>query len=308
LRATQALGRLLLLVALIPGCGGRSTSSSGPSAPAAPGQPMPVSPAAGAIVDSQTPTLVVRNASGFDAGQATYDFVVLAGAADTVIAQVASVPAGSSQTSAAVAQPLVRGVEYRWKAVAHASGRTSESTPTAFQIGVPCDLTSTDPWAKAVVDAFFTQCTLRTNRAIFLDPRNALGPPDARGGGQNGLENYSGIVSLGQNGFIVLDMGVCFEDRAGPEVRVFQYIDDEPVTVRVSGSAGGPWTLLGTKRCGDGGLPYNSNHCDFDLAGSGLKAGRYVMVEDAENFPCDQAGTRTEGADIDAVEVLNIRR
>jgi len=290
------------------GCGGRSSGPAAPAAPAAPGQPVAVSPSAGAIVDSQTPTLVVRNAQGFDAGQASYDFVVLGADSDAVIAQVASVPAGASQTSAPVPQPLVRGVGYRWKAVAHAGGRTSESAPAEFQIGIPCDTATSDPWAKAVVDAFFTQCTLRTNRAIFLDPRNALGPPDARGGGQNGLENYSGIVSLGQNGFIVLDMGVCFEDRAGPEVRVFQFIDDEPVTVRVSGSPGGPWTLLGTKRCGDGGLPYNSNHCDFDLAGSGLKAGRYVMVEDAENFPCDQAGTRTEGADIDAVEALNIRK
>jgi hypothetical protein len=259
-------------------------------------------------VDSQTPTLVVRNASGFDAGQATYDFVVMAGEADTVIEQVASVPAGSNQTSAALPQPLVRGVEYRWKAVAHAGGRSSESAATAFQIGIPCDPATSDPWAKAVVTSFFTQCTLRTNRATVLDPHAALGPPDARGGGQNGVENYSGIVSLGQNGYLVLDMGVCFEDRDGPDVRVFQYIGDEPVTVRVSGSPGGPWTLLGTKRCGDGGLPYNSNHCDFDLAGSGLKAGRYVWVEDAENFPCDQAGTRTEGADIDAVEALNIRK
>jgi hypothetical protein len=298
----------MLVLALTAGCGGRSSGPAAPSAPAAPGQPMPVSPAAGAIVDSQTPTLVVRNASGFDAGQATYDFVVLAGASDAVIEQVASVPAGSSQTSAALPQPLVRGIEYRWKAVAHAGGRTTESTLTAFQIGIPCEGAPSDPWAKAVVTSFFTQCTLRTNRAIFLDPRSALGPPDARGGGQNGIENYSGIVSLGQNGYIVLDMGVCIEDRTGADVRVFQYIDDEPVTVRVSGSPGGPWTLLGTKRCGDGGLPYNSNHCDFDLAGSGLKAARYVWVEDAEDFPCDQAGTRTEGADVDAVEAVNIRR
>ena len=58
----------------------------------------------------------------------------------------------------------------------------------------------------------------------------------------------------------------------------------------------------------DGGFAeFRSNHCDFDLAAAGMHAARFVWVEDAERFPCERAGTRTEGADIDAVQVLNLR-
>ena len=100
---------------------------------------------------------------------------------------------------------------------------------------------------------------------------------------------------------------MCITDQEGSDLRVFQYIQFEPVGVDVSGSPDGPWVDLGTKPCGDGGLAnVNSNHCDFDLAGSGLKTARYVRVSDGENFPCEKAGTRSEGADIDAIQALHV--
>jgi hypothetical protein len=247
------------------------------------------------------PSLVVQNARGFDAGQATYEFQLLDGAGGVL--QRVEAPAGSGRTEARVAGPLVRGVAYRWKAVAHAGERAVESAAVAFEVAVSCG--AGDGYARAVVDSFVTPCTQRTNRRAFLEPEEVLGAPNARGTSE---QSYAGFMSLGQDGYVTVDMGVCLTDGPGADVRVFQYIQSEPVEVQVSGNPSGPWTPLGTKPCGDGGLPDRSNHCDFDLQQSGLHTARYVRVLDAEDFPCELAGTRTEGADIDAVQVLNVKR
>ena len=50
-----------------------------------------------------------------------------------------------------------------------------------------------------------------------------------------------------------------------------------------------------------------SNHCDFDLRAGGVASARYLKIEDGEIFPCLARGTVTEGADIDAVEILGAR-
>ena len=59
------------------------------------------------------------------------------------------------------------------------------------------------------------------------------------------------------------------------------------------------------KRCGDR-IPGNqtTRFCDFDLALAEVQQARYFKVEDAEHFPCEDAGTPSEGADIDAVRIL----
>jgi hypothetical protein len=256
----------------------------------------------GAAVDILTPGLVVQNARGFDAGQATYDFQLLDGA-DVVLQRMDGIPAGAGRTEATVPRPLVRGVAYRWKAVGRAADRTVESRPASFEVVVQCG--AGDGYARAVVDSFVTPCTSRTNRAAFLDPGQVLGAPDARGQTE---QSYDGFMSLGQDGHVTVDVGVCVIDGTGPDLRVFQYIESEPVEVHVAAGPAGPWIPLGTQPCGSGGLPVRSNHCDFDLAGSGLRSARYVRVLDGEDFPCERAGTRTEGADIDAVQVLNVRR
>ena len=298
-RVGHRLTVAVLALALHLTCGGGGGTPAGPSAPAV---PQPISPADGAVIDTKTPEFVVRNAAGFEDG-ATYDFVVLAAATDDVVAEMLGVPATPVQTSALLLQPLPAGFGYRWKAIAHAGGIDVESRLVRFEVGVPCEDTR-DPWAKRVVDLSLTACTERRNRAGLLDPANVLGPPDARGTVEG---NYQNFLSLGEGGVVTVDMGACIDDGEGADLRVFQYIESEPVQVRVAAEPHGPWFDLGTKACGDGGLEYRSNHCDFDLAAAGVRAARYVQVEDAERFPCESAGTRTEGADIDAVQVLNIR-
>ena len=292
--------RVVLVLVLAAAC--RREGSVTPAAPVMPDVPVAVRPISGAAVDSRTPTFVVANARGFDTGQATYEFQVLDGAALAVLEDIRDVPAGAGQTEATAPIPLVRGAGYQRKAIAHAGARQAESKATPFEVAVPC--VPGDPYAKTVVDLFLTECTQRTNRRALLDPRSVLGPPDAQGTSD---ATYSGILSLGQDGYVTVDMGVCIMDEQGPDLRVFQYIGNEAVGVDVSGSPDGPWVDLGVKPCGDGGLPVSSNHCDFDLAGSGLKTARYVRVSDGENFPCEKAGTRSEGADIDAVQALHIK-
>jgi hypothetical protein len=279
-----------------------SRSGGGPMAPPPmPEVPVAVSPTDGATVDSLTPSLLVQNARGFDTGQATYEFDLLDGAGGVL--QRVDVPAGATRTEATIPRPLVRGVGYRWKAVGHAADRAVESATSSFEVAVACG--AGDGYAQGVVDSFVTACTRRTNRVAFLEPQEVLGAPNARGTSE---QSYAGFMSLGQDGYVTVDMGVCVTDGTGADLRVFQYIQSEPVEVQVSGGPAGPWTPLGTKPCGDGGLPERSNHCDFDLAGSGLHTARFVRVLDREDFPCERAGTRTEGADIDAVQVLNARR
>lgn len=291
--------RLLLIAAMQVACGG---GPAGPAAPTAPAAPEPIAPTTDQIV-GPTPSFVVRNAAGFESG-ATYDFVVLGAGTETVVEQVTGVPAGDGQTTATLSQPLSPGFIYRWKAVAHGNGRDVESAVVRFEVGIGCDPT-TDPWAKSVAALTLTQCSEHRNRPFLLDPRNVLGPPDARG---NSEGNYANFLSLGEGGVVIVDMGACVADREGMDLRVYQYIESEPVRVQVGPSPSGPWYDLGTQPCGDGGLAdTRSNHCDFDLATAGVHAARFVWVEDAERFPCEYAGTRTEGADIDAVEILHLR-
>jgi hypothetical protein len=81
---------------------------------------------------------------------------------------------------------------------------------------------------------------------------------------------------------------------------------NEPVTLYASTSATGPFTLLGLRvPCGTRSTPIAANHCDFDLAAGGVAQARYLKVEDGELYPCLGGGTRTEGADIDAIQSLH---
>ena len=58
------------------------------------------------------------------------------------------------------------------------------------------------------------------------------------------------------------------------------------------------------KECG---RPFQGiqGYCEFDIATGGQTQARYVRVEDGELFPCP-GGTRTEGADLDAVQALGV--
>ncbi len=137
------------------------------------------------------------------------------------------------------------------------------------------------------------------------DPREVLGPPNAISLG--GKDQFLGFMSLGQGGYVTVDMGISAIDGPGADVRVFQTVSGEPVTLYAAGDPSGPFSLVGMRvPCGTrgGGNTY-SFHCDFDLHDGGLGEARYFKIEDGEIYPCLRAGTISEGPDIDAVEILN---
>jgi hypothetical protein len=151
-----------------------------------------------------------------------------------------------------------------------------------------------------VTDWWVPSCSLEHN--IFNDPQTALGPPDAAGFGQ---EAYTGFISLGFGGRVTVDLGGCLTDRPGADLRVFQAVSSEPVSVYVSTSPDGPFTLVeARKTCGER-IDGVKGYCDVDLAAAGVTQARYVRVEDGELFPCP-GGTRSEGADLDAVQALGV--
>jgi hypothetical protein len=161
-------------------------------------------------------------------------------------------------------------------------------------------------YARSVVDWWMPACSLTSNR--YVDPNEVLGPPDAVNLG--GADNYLGFISLGQGGYVTVDTGVTFTDGDGPDVRVYQTVAGagEPVTLYASANPQGPFTLVGLRvPCGERSPGLFSNHCDFDLRAGGVASARYLKIEDGEIFPCLARGTVTEGADIDAVEILGAR-
>jgi hypothetical protein len=159
------------------------------------------------------------------------------------------------------------------------------------------------PYAVSVVDYWLPDCSLRRNR--HNDPNEVVGAPDTvnLGGGM-----YRGMMSLGQGGWVTVDMGAMVVDGPGDDVRVYQATSNEEVTVYASSSPQGPFTLLGLReRCGNRSTGVFSMHCTFDLASGGLSEARYLRVEDGEIYPCLSGDTVSEGADIDAIQALNFR-
>jgi hypothetical protein len=101
-------------------------------------------------------------------------------------------------------------------------------------------------------------------------------------------------------------MTACAVDGPGDDIRVFQSVSREEVTLLASSSSDGPWVLVDYRQpCGRRSPGNFSRRCDFDLADAGLEAARYLRVQDGELFPCPGDAV-SEGADIDAVEILNM--
>lgn len=160
------------------------------------------------------------------------------------------------------------------------------------------------PYATAVADWWVPACSLARNG--YNNPSELIGSPDALNLG--GRDNYRGLMSLGQGGWVTVDMGAVVINGPGADVRIYQATSNEPVTVYASASASGPFTLLGLREpCGRRGLGTFSNFCEFDLAAGPLAEARFLKIEDGEIYPCLSGDTLTEGADIDAVQALNFR-
>jgi hypothetical protein len=290
---------MMLLAAALTACCG-SDSGGTPSSPGPPlgPVPVPVSPIDGAQVATDSPTFTVQNAQGFDSGQAQYRFEVVTQGKGTVVAS-GTVPAGHSTTTASFAVP--RGMSLAWRATAiAAAGQIISSTALFKMPAVACQPLG-DGWAKSVADVFLPFCAQMPN--IYNNPNDVLGPYDAGGFGPN---NYFGFLSLGEEGHVTVDMEACATDLAGPDLRVFQAVGSEPVTVYAAGTPTGPFVLLAADRtCGEriAGTK-TTRFCDFDLAEGEVQEARYFKIVDAERYPCAQAGTPSEGADIDAVRLL----
>jgi hypothetical protein len=157
-------------------------------------------------------------------------------------------------------------------------------------------------YAAEVVDWWAPDCSLQRNR--YNDPRQVLGTPNAANLG--GKDLFRGMMSLGQGGFVTVDMGVSAVDGPGPDIRVYQTVSAEKVTLYAATGPQGPFALVGLlKRCGERSNGLYSNHCDFDLHDAGQPEARYLKIEDGEIYPCLAGDTLTEGADIDAIQLLN---
>lgn len=156
-------------------------------------------------------------------------------------------------------------------------------------------------YAQSVVESWIPACSLAQNR--YNNPLEAIGAPNAAGSGAAG---YTGFVSLGFGGHVTLDLGGCVADQAGNDIRVWQAVSSEPVSIYVSTSPTGPFTLVlpVLQACG---IRYAGvrGYCEFDLASAAVREARYIRVEDGELYPCP-GDTDTEGADLDAVQALAI--
>jgi hypothetical protein len=194
-----------------------------------------------------------------------------------------------------------------WKVTASAAaGQAASPVGTFTTAAVEC-LSVGGAYGKAVVEWSIPACSLERN--AYNDPEDVLGPPDARRLSPQGAPVFvgAGFLSLGEKGHVTVDMRGCFVDGPGDDLRVYQAVSSEPVTVYVAGRPEGPFILIGDReRCGvrSGGGIF-SNHCQFDLATGEVAEARYVRIEDGEHFPCEAGETDSEGADIDAVEMLN---
>ena len=155
-------------------------------------------------------------------------------------------------------------------------------------------------YAVAVVDSWIPSCSLAQD--IYNDPQKALGREDAAG---SGPLNFTGFVSLGFGGYVTVDLGGCIDDRPGPDLRIFQAVGSEPVSIYVSLSPDGPFTLVEARRdCGERATAIRS-YCDIDIASGGATRARYVKVEDGELYACP-GDSVSEGADLDAVQALGV--
>lgn len=183
-----------------------------------------------------------------------------------------------------------------------ACGGSGPADPTPSPTPTPCPA-ATSAYAKAVTEWWIPASSLAQN--MYNNPQDAVGEPNAGGFGPS---NYTGFVSLGFGGHVTVDLGGCVADVPGNDLRIYQAVSSEPLSVYVSTSPDGPFTLLRPFFQDCGGRVQGDavkKQCEFDLASAGVSQARYVRVEDAEIFPCP-CGTPSEGADLDAVQALAV--
>ncbi|MCS7313184.1 MAG: hypothetical protein NZ742_09785 [Acidobacteria bacterium] len=182
----------------------------------------------------------------------------------------------------------------------------SELVVHRFRAIPPCRTWNQGVYAVRVV-ASDLRCT---DTSWYQSPHEALGPPNAQALGPP--DQFLGIVSLGIDGSVTVEMGRCISDGPGMDLRVYQAVSNEGVEVQVSQSRAGPWISLGWDFCGEPTSGLFSGYCDFDLAWGGLSPVRFLRIIDRQRYshPGSTSCTdwnvnpRTPGADIDAVQSL----
>ena len=107
-RGFRSAAVALALVVPLASCGDDSSNPGGPDV--LPPQPELLAPTAGASLDTDTPIFTVRNANGFDSGEADYTFWVTVASTERHVAAL-TVPAGSGTTSIRFPEPLLRGAQ-----------------------------------------------------------------------------------------------------------------------------------------------------------------------------------------------------
>ncbi|OGL48321.1 MAG: hypothetical protein A2161_12640 [Candidatus Schekmanbacteria bacterium RBG_13_48_7] len=246
------------------------------------------SPIDGETMDSLTPLLCVTDSTGIS-GQRYYDFEVYADESLTQLkAQKQGQPEISGKTCWQVNVALSTNSHYYWRARCRIAGEQSDwSDPEYFYI-CACQPAGGNGYAQSVVLSDIDDCD-GMNR--FMNPNEALGTPNATG---TTTSNFRGFVSLGLGGSITLDMKVCIRNGAGYDIRVYQYVSNEPVEVYVSSCRDGTYYSLGTEPC-------NHPACGFDISGIPLNEVRYIKIVDrSPTVPCYEH----IGADIDAVQAI----
>ncbi|OGF60073.1 MAG: hypothetical protein A2Y62_19650 [Candidatus Fischerbacteria bacterium RBG_13_37_8] len=265
-----------------------------------------ISPLANQIELNRQVVLKVQNSPNFSSKYDYYHFEIYRVIEPNISVIERDVPAQSEYTELRVQENLPEGA-YKWRVRAYhlITGEIESTLYTEyirFYIADDCNNYNNGPWAISIVTDSL-EC-LSVND--YPNPNEALGSPNAA---EHAPKVYSGIVSLGIDGWIVVEMGRCIHDGAGYDLIVYQSVSYEGVGVQVAETPEGPWHWLGVRSCGDPS-PYYSHVCYFDLSYSGkVQWARYVKVIDFSRatFPdatCDN-DLYTPGADIDAVQVIH---
>ncbi len=218
------------------------------------------------------------------------------------------VKAQNEYTQIHISDNLLEGA-YQWRVRAYnRAGGDIETTQfsrlVTFYIAEDCSKFKGSKYAVRLVETNVT-CGIYND---YQAASQALGPPNAR---PTGPDDYYGFVSLGIDGWVVVEMGRCIKNLAGSDVMVYQTVSYEGVGVAVAETPDGPWHWLGIRRC-DGWTPYYSSACYFDLTHSNNSTpwARYVKVYDfmratMPDWAICELDPPHPGADIDAVEVMN---
>jgi len=269
--------------------------------------PQQISPLEDGIEINGKVVLKVKNSNFFSGKDDIYHFELY------YMKQISSpiftkeVRAEDEYTQVVITETLPVGA-YQWRVRAyHIAGGDVETTQYSrlvrFYIADDCSKIKGSKYAERLVETNVT-CWIYNS---YQDATEALGPPNAY---PTGPDSYRGFVSLGIDGWIVVEMGRCIKNLPGSDLMVYQTVSYEGVGVEVAETPDGPWHWLGIRACNEH-TPYYSFACYFDLSHkAGVQWARYVRVIDFMSvthpgYAVCELDPPHPGADIDAVEVIN---